>query len=440
MTIWRLVTKEILHRKLNFALAVLSVLVAVAVVVAQLTLLRAHDLCTEELLARKQSAAARRLAKLEDDYRKYMKELGFNLLILPKDQDLAEFWEKGYTTHTMPEANVAKLSNSGTVLIRHLLPIIQQRVLWPERKRRVILIGTRGEVPLAHRRPKEPMLLAVPVGKAVLGYEIAHDLGIKPGDEIKLMGRSFVVHKCRPQRGSADDATIWVDLKAAQEMLDMTGRINAVEALKCQCKGVTVQQLKDQVAGYLDHTVKVVVRENKVTLRGKARNRAAQENRAAMAAERAGRGDLRRTRESFAGVVVPLVLVGSAAWVGLLALSNVRERSTEIGIHRAIGVHDECHIYPAFHASFLKPGGVGAKNGVSGLPCIGNPRLLRQLCCLINRILCGHDLRRVQRTDSQKDYCQQGPAKQDFSLGPHRYCSSFSIVPSGDGTGSTSLP
>ena len=362
MTVWRLVCKEILHRKLNFALAVLSVLVAVAVVVAQLTLLRAHDLCTEELLARKQSAAARRLAKLEDDYRKYMKELGFNLLILPKDQDLAEFWEKGYTTHTMPEANVAKLSNSGTVLIRHLLPIIQQRVLWPERKRRVILIGTRGEVPLAHRRPAEPMLLAVPVGKAVLGYEIAHDLGIKPGDEIKLMGRSFVVHKCRPQRGSADDATIWVDLKAAQEMLDMTGRINAVEALKCQCKGVTVQQLKDQVAGYLDHTVKVVVRENKVTLRGKARNRAAQENRAAMAAERAARGDLRRTRESFAGVVVPLVLVGSAAWVGLLALGNVRERSAEIGILRAIGVRS-AHIFTVFLAKAVLIGVLGSVVG-----------------------------------------------------------------------------
>lgn len=152
MTVWRLIRKEISHRKLNFALGVVSVLVAVGVVVAQFTLLRAHDVRTEDLLHAKQVEADERLAVLEDDYRKYMKELGFNLLILPPDQDLTEFWEKGHATSTMPEENVRKLADSGSMLIRHLLPIVQQKVFWTEQKRRVILIGTRGEVPLAHRR------------------------------------------------------------------------------------------------------------------------------------------------------------------------------------------------------------------------------------------------------------------------------------------------
>ena len=124
MSVWRLIRKEILYRKLNFALGVVSVLVAVGVVVAQFSLLRAHDLCTEQLLDRKQARADVRLAKLEDDYRKYMKELGFNLLILPVGQDLTEFWEKGYATSTMPEENVRKLAESGTMMIRHLLPIV----------------------------------------------------------------------------------------------------------------------------------------------------------------------------------------------------------------------------------------------------------------------------------------------------------------------------
>jgi len=362
MSVWRLIRKEISHRKLNFALGVVSVLVAVGVVVAQFTLLRAHDVRTEELLHDKQAEAEARLAALEDDYRKYMKELGFNLLILPAEQDLTEFWERGYATATMPEENVGKLSQSGTMLIRHLLPIVQQKVFWKEQKRRVILIGTRGEVPLAHRRPREPMLLAVPEGKAVVGYQLASDLSLKPGQKITLLGKEFVIHKCRPYRGTPEDATIWVDLKVGQELLGMPGRLNAIEALQCVCHGADLKALPGKVAGLLDNKVKIILRENKVTLRAKARQRAKTEHIEAMAAERAGRAKLRKTRESFAAVIVPLVLAGSAVWIGFLALSNVRERTGEIGILRAIGVRSG-HIFVVFLAKAFVIGLIGSLVG-----------------------------------------------------------------------------
>ena len=362
MTVWRLIGKEILHRKLNFALAVLSVLVAVGVLVAGYTLLVAHDLRTEQMLAAKQAEAHKRLAVMEDDYRKYMKELGFNLLILPKQQDLAEFWEQGYASTTMPEENVRTLADSNTNLIRHLLPIVQQKVRWPEQKRRVILIGTRGEVPLAHRRPKEPILLAVPIGKAVVGHQLAVDLELKVGDTIRLLGRDFVIHQCHPRRGSADDATIWVDLKAGQELLQMPGRINAIEALKCKCEDVTPEHLMTEVSGHLNNTVKVVLRENRVTLRKKARDRATIEHEQAMAAEKASRNRLRQTRESLAGVLVPVVVLGAAVWIGLLALGNVRERSAEIGILRAIGVRS-ASIFSVFLTKAVLVGLIGAVIG-----------------------------------------------------------------------------
>jgi len=370
MSVWRLIRKEILHRKLNFVLGVVSVVVAVGVVVAQFTLLRAHDLCTEQLLERKQAEADARLARLEDDYRKYMKELGFNLLILPVGQDLTEFWEKGFATSTMPEGNVRKLAESGSMLIRHLLPIVQQNVFWTEQKRRVILIGTRGEMPLSHRRPKEPMLLAVPEGKVVVGHQLAQDLALEVGRKITLLGREFVIHKCRPYRGSAEDATIWVDLKAGQELLNMPGQLNAIEALKCRCRTASTEQVQEEVAGYLDNQVKVVVRENPVTIRAKARDRARTERDAALAAEKVSRARLRRTRESFAAVAVPLVLIGSAVWIGLLALSNVRERLAEIGVLRAIGVRS-VHILSVFLAKALVVGLVGALVGYGGGLAVG---------------------------------------------------------------------
>jgi hypothetical protein len=338
ITVWRLVGKEILHRKLNFALGVLSVMAASGVVVAQFTLLRAHDLSTERILHANQQQAELRLAKMEDDYRKYMKKLGFNLLILPKEQDLSEFWQSGFASTTMPESTVTDLANSGTALVQHLLPIVQQRIDWPEQKRRVILMGTRGEVPLAHRRPMEPMLLAVPEGKCVVGYELSRDLGIKPGQSITLRGTSFEVQQIRPERGTADDGTIWVDLKTGQNLLGMQGRINAIEALQCICKGVTPEQTRQAVAGILGNNVKVILRENAVTVRANTRDRAEAEHVQAMAALRASRAELRSRRESLAGVLVPAVLLLAAVWIGLLALSNVRERAAEIGILRAIGV------------------------------------------------------------------------------------------------------
>lgn len=42
-------------------------------------------------------------------------------------------------------------------------------------------------------------------------------------------------------------------------------------------------------------------------------------------------------RETLAAWLVPLIVLGSMLWIGLLALANVRERRTEIGIWRALG-------------------------------------------------------------------------------------------------------
>jgi hypothetical protein len=206
------------------------------------------------------------------------------------------------------------------------------------------------------------MLLAVPPGKAVVGFELWRDLKLKPGDTLRLMGRDFTIHKCRPERGSTEDATIWVDLKAGQELLGMEGQINAIEALQCVCKDLTIEQFKAKVAGYLNDDVQVIVRKNEVTVRANARNRAAEEHARAIAAEKAGRDGLRRAREGLAALIVPLVLLGSAVWIGFLTLGNVRERSGEIGILRAIGVGSR-RIFSVFLIRALLTGLLGAVAG-----------------------------------------------------------------------------
>ena len=115
MTIWNLLIREILHRKLNFALSVLSVMVASGSLVGAVALLRIHDIHTNELLEQKQAELSRQMTQLQDDTRKAMLNLGFNVVILPKDQNLNDWYAENYASKYMPEEYVDRLAKSGVV-------------------------------------------------------------------------------------------------------------------------------------------------------------------------------------------------------------------------------------------------------------------------------------------------------------------------------------
>lgn len=361
MTLWRLVTREIRHRKLSFALGALSAMIAVGVLVAELTLLRAHDARTRHILARKEARTAQRLRRLEDDYRKIMKKLGFNVLILPTGEDLSDFYSQGYASKFMPEAYADRLVNSQIVTVRHLLPILEQRVTWSQGRRKIILAGVRGEVPLPHLAPRKPIVQAVPPGKIVLGYELWKGLDLKVGDAVELMGRSFAVSKRYAERGTKDDVTAWIDLAQAQEMLGKAGLINAIMALECFCVGIDPAAVREEITRILPET-RVKELSSKALARAEARQRAAVEHEQALAAEKAGRAHLRRQREAFAAWLVPLVIVGCTAWIALLSLANVRQRAGEIGILRAIGLRSR-QILTVFLARAALLGVAGAAAG-----------------------------------------------------------------------------
>src|SRR5690606_40179307 len=135
MTIGRLIFREIVHRKLSFLLGVVAVTVAVGTLVAAQAITQADALETSRLLADKESqvetalaekreAVARAGAELEDAIRKQMLGLGFNVLILPEDQNLSELHLSGGLTATMPESFVDKLAGSAIVTYKHLLTIV----------------------------------------------------------------------------------------------------------------------------------------------------------------------------------------------------------------------------------------------------------------------------------------------------------------------------
>ncbi|MCP4174642.1 MAG: FtsX-like permease family protein [Fuerstiella sp.] len=358
MTVWRLAIREIRHRKLSFLMGVISVTTAVACLVGAQTLLRADRVITEHVLqvkqtevesaiAAKEESVKQAGAELEDAMRKHMKGLGFNILIIPKEQSRSEMLLNGMTA-TMPESYVDKLGQSRIVTINHLLPSVSQRVQWPEHEREVILIGTRGEVPIQHRGLKKPLLEEVAAGKMVVGYEIQTELDLKVGDTVTFQKQEFTISEVHPERGSTDDVTVWINLKQAQEMLGMQNLINAILALECDCAGDRISAIRAEIEAILPGT-QVIEKFSQALARAEARAKAKEtaetaltqekeSSQAMLLREEQGRNQLEQQHAVFAAVLVPLVLAGSAVTIFLLALANTRQRTEEIGILCAIGL------------------------------------------------------------------------------------------------------
>jgi putative ABC transport system permease protein len=362
MSIWRLIRREIAHRKLNFLLALLAVAIGAACLVGAEALLRIDRDATDAILTTKheqvqkaievrEADVAKSGAELEDAIRKHMLGLGFNILILPQDQDLSELHLNGTLTATMPEEYVDRLSNSSIVSIEHLLPSVMKRVHWPERDIDIVLYGTRGEVPFMHRGVKKPLLDAVAPGQIVVGHDVQARLGLKEGDQVTLMGRDFTVSKVHPQRGSTDDVTVWIDLKAAQELLSMQNLVHGILALECQCAGDRITQVREELGKVLPGT-QVIERYSQALARAEARNKAnaiavaaldaeKQSGQQLLVREQNARSQLELQHRQTAGTLVPLALIGAAALVGLLAYLNARQRREEIGLLMALGVRTD---------------------------------------------------------------------------------------------------
>jgi putative ABC transport system permease protein len=393
MGVAKLVLNEILHRRLNFVLTLFSVTIAIACLVGSQTLLSGDELLTQELLAEKRAnveaavaereAAVKETGKaLEDAIRKQMLGLGFNVLIVPESQDLSELHLNGTLSETMPESYVNKLAESEIVTVNHLLPSVTRRVPLEHDgvQLDVIVQGTRGEVPIMHRALKKMLLDAVPPDTIVVGYQVAQKFGLKSNDSLTILGKDFKVTKLHPERGSSDDVTVWIDLAQAQELFGMQNVINAILALECECAGDRITQIRAEIAGILPGT-SVIERHSEALARAESREQAKQtaiaalkqeqENgTATLAREEQTRTDIEDRHSGLVSVLVPLVLIGCAIWIGVLAFGNVRQRSSEIGILRAIGLSSR-QILGLFLTRAIVTGFIGGLIGVVAGVAIG---------------------------------------------------------------------
>jgi ABC-type lipoprotein release transport system permease subunit len=374
MRIIQMAWQEIRRRRTSFVLAVIGVAVAVGTMLGTTAALKLYDLRAEQQLARKQAELQERLRTLEDEMRKATLKLSFNLVILPAAQETHEWHAQDYATASMPEDYVHRLARSPLLSVRHFLPTLSQKVKWPEMKRTVFLVGCRGEVPNLAKNPRAPLVQPVPAGCMIVGYELQQSLQLEVGQQVRLMGREFTVHKCYPQRGSKEDIGVWIPLKDAQELLDRPGQINAIMALECVCVGSSaVERVRAEIARFLPDT-KVLELGTKALARSEARAKVSQEAQRALQQEESTQRELRADRRQLAAVLVPGVVVGCAVWILLTTLVNVRRRKFEVAVLRAIGCRAG-QILILFLSRALLVGVVGAALG--GAAALGIVAVLR---------------------------------------------------------------
>jgi len=330
------VLKEMFHRRLNFFLSLLSVALATGCLVCAAGFLRLFDVKTERIIADREREAKSLADSLQEEYRIIGTKMGFNILILPVKQRLNELYAEDYASECMPEWYADTLAHSGIITIQHLLPMLQRKVKWTETRRTIILVGTRGEVPLLRADAKKPIAEPVPPGTIILGSELCAGLRVPIGGSVQLLGRRFTVMRCYDERGTKDDITAWINLREAQEMFNKKGLINGIMALECNCAMANVALVRQEIGRVLPGT-QIIEFSSKALTRAESRAGAAAFARQSVDSEKQNRLRLRAEKERFYSVLLPVILTACSLWVCLLAFANVRDRRAEIGIFRALG-------------------------------------------------------------------------------------------------------
>lgn len=288
MKLFSLIIKELMFRKANFILTWVAATVAVAFCVAFFTTSQAADRETRRL----------------------MRDMGYNLRIIPKEADRVDFLARGYSEATMPVEYATRFSQHDDLLFEHILATLKMPFEW--RGRQIVLNGVASEI-----TGKSPMIFEIEPGTAHVGYALAQAFGVERGEEIEIGGETFRVAGTLSETGSEEDVWLYLHLFDAQRLLGLEGRINEIKALECICRIPGVDPV-DLLRSQLD-SVFPEAQLFQISAIAVARDRQ------------------RKMIEDYFALAVPIVILICGLWIGAMTMQNTRERRAEIGVLRALG-------------------------------------------------------------------------------------------------------
>ena len=384
-----LVLSEIRFRLVNFVLCVVAVAIAAALFVAGPTVISGYSRHARAELATMQDEADRmqkdadqlrvateqmsqetekmqqqvkqELAQMDKKTRRIMRDLGVNLRIVHKDTNMSSLYTD-FVAKDFPEHYVNELAKAEQIeTIVHLVATLQHKLKW--NRRTILLTGVKPVLTRSQKNEEKPhMVKQVPPGTVLVGHELG--AGLEVGKTLDIQGHVFRISKIMPELGGLEDVQLVVNLEDAQRVLKRPEKINQIMALNCKCKGDRISIVRKELEGVLPDT-KVNEFKSRASAREKQRDLVAAVKKKQIAAAQANvdrsqanylavkanhtraeenyqRQVRRKTRQesrlkALATTIIPLVILVSALFVGLMSWLNVRERRAEIGVLRALG-------------------------------------------------------------------------------------------------------
>jgi putative ABC transport system permease protein len=321
MTLKDIALRNIRRRKAKAGFVLAGLLIAVSTAVALLGLIEA----------------------MNRDIQQKLEEYGANILILPRTENLSLTYgglSLGPVSFEMQEIRQADLSRVKAIKnaanVSAMGPTVLGAVEVKERK--VLLAGVDFQAAKI-LKPWWKIGGAVPGAfDVLLGSEAARILALETGDYFKVNGSELRVSGILASTGSQDDQLVFARLDTAQSLLHKEGRISMVE-VAALCNACPIEDMVRQISGALPDT-KVMAIQQVVQSRMET---------------------LDYFRKFSYGVTAVLLLVGSLV-VLVTMMGSVRERTSEIGIFRAMGFR-RSHV---IRIVLLEAGIISAMAGILG--------------------------------------------------------------------------
>ncbi len=273
-----------------------------------------------------------------------MESLGANVLVLPPNVTLQDYYASDMHGHTMPEEYVTRLALARMPGVQNLAP-----KLCVEAEVDSAPVTLTGILPRSEFQAKTAWqglaMLTNPVGsdrgcctttanlntdsnpdslattrtiqelgdrELILGRDVAEKLEAKIGDKLTLLGTDFVVISVLPSTGTIDDGRLFAHLHSVQELSGAGPVVNVIEIMACceDAAGSLITDLSSELPDTRIVTIAQIV-ETQVAVNGL----------------------MARLSWVFFGV---LLLVGAAS-IASVMYSNVTERRKEIGTLMALG-------------------------------------------------------------------------------------------------------
>ncbi|NVN98016.1 MAG: ABC transporter permease [Geobacteraceae bacterium] len=256
---------------------------------------------------------------MSSDIERKMDEFGANILITPQSNGLAMNYggiSLGGVSFDQREIKESDLARIKTIANHKNVSVISPKVVGgiEVANHDVLLVGVNFDSELKLKQwwkvfGQTPQN----VSELLLGSDAAKVLNVSTGDQLELKGEKFIVAGILEQTGSQDDALIFAALPRAQKILGKEGKITLAE-VAALCSGCPIGDMVLQIAEKLPDA-KVSAIQQVVEGRLKALDQ------------------FKRFSYAMAAVVI---FIGSLI-VFVTMMGSVNERTTEIGVFRAIG-------------------------------------------------------------------------------------------------------